>query len=100
MTIDEGVAFAVEGEKPPRPASAAKPRPQAVLTRRQLDIARLVADDLSNRQIAARLFVSERTVETHITNILNKLGLRSRTQISRWMADLNRPGLTAAEEQP
>jgi DNA-binding NarL/FixJ family response regulator len=44
--------------------------------------------------------LSERTVETHITNILNKLGLNSRTQISRWMADLNETGLTAAEERP
>jgi DNA-binding NarL/FixJ family response regulator len=34
--------------------------------------------------------LSERTVETHITNILNKLGLASRTQISRWMADPGR----------
>jgi DNA-binding NarL/FixJ family response regulator len=51
-----------------------------VLTRRQLQIARLIADDLTNRQIAARLFLSERTVETHITNILNKLGLNSGIQ--------------------
>ena len=58
-----------------------------MLTERQLEIARLVADDLTNRQIAARLFLSERTVETHITNILNKLGLSSRVQLSRWMTD-------------
>jgi DNA-binding CsgD family transcriptional regulator len=100
MTIDEGVAFAVEGEQHPSPAPATRSRPPAVLTRRQLDIARLVADDLSNKQIADRLFLSERTVETHITNILNKLGLNSRTQISRWMADLNEPALTKVEERP
>jgi DNA-binding NarL/FixJ family response regulator len=70
------------------------------ITRRQLEIARLIADDLSNRQIAARLFVSERTVETHVTNILNKLGLNSRIQLSRWMAGLTEPGLTAPEERP
>jgi len=44
--------------------------------------------------------LSERNVETHITNILNKLSLKSRTQISRWMAGLNEPELTAAEERP
>jgi predicted ATPase/DNA-binding CsgD family transcriptional regulator len=100
MTIDEGVAFTVEGEQQPKPTSVARSRPHAALTRRQLDIARLIADDLTNRQIAARLFLSERTVETHVTNILNKLGLNSRTQISRWIADLNGPGLTAAEKRP
>src|SRR5262249_39737227 len=75
LTIDEGVAFATEGEQRSKPTPAARPRPPAVLTRRQLDIARLVADGLSNRQIAARLVLSERTVETHVTNILNRLGL-------------------------
>src|SRR5437588_2847655 len=52
MTIDEGVAFAVAGKPPPQPAQAAQTRPHAVLTRRQLEIARLVANGLSNRQIA------------------------------------------------
>ena len=87
MTIDAGVAFATEGEQRLKPASEARSRPPAALTRRQLEIARLVADGLSNRQIAARLFLSERTVETHITNILNRLGLSSRIQLSRWMAE-------------
>jgi DNA-binding CsgD family transcriptional regulator len=100
MTIGEGVAFAVEDKQPPKPAPAAKPESQAVLTGRQLDVARLIAGDLSNKQIAARLFLSERTVETHITNILNKLGLGSRIQISRWMTGLSEPGVDPAEERP
>jgi len=39
-------------------------------------------------------------VETHITNMLNKLGLNSRVQISRWVDGLDAPGLTAAADQP
>ncbi len=92
MTLDEGVAFAVADKQRPQPAPAVKTDPHAVLTRRQLEIARLIADDLTNRQIAARLFLSERTVETHVTNILNKLGLGSRIQLSRWMAGVTEPG--------
>jgi non-specific serine/threonine protein kinase len=92
MAVSEAVAFAVEDRLPPKPGAAARPKSRAVLTGRQLDIARLVAEDLSNKQIAARLFLSERTVETHITNILNKLGLNSRMQLSRWVADAAEQG--------
>jgi DNA-binding NarL/FixJ family response regulator len=88
MTIDEGVAFAVEEKPAPQPAPPVRSAPDTALTPRQLEIAWLIADDLTNRQIAGRLFLSERTVETHITNILNKLGLNSRIQLSRWIAEL------------
>jgi predicted ATPase/DNA-binding CsgD family transcriptional regulator len=88
MTIDEGVAFAVANQQAPRSAPAVKAASHTELTPRQLEIAQLIAEDLTNRQIADRLFLSERTVETHITNMLNKLGLNSRVQLSRWLAEL------------
>ena len=88
MTIDEGVIFAVADKPTHKPAPPVKSAPDTVLTSRQLEIARLIAEGLTNRQIADRLFLSERTVETHITNMLNKLGLSSRIQLSRWIAEL------------
>lgn len=57
------------------------------LTPREQDVVILVADGLSNRAIAEALFVSERTVETHVSNALNKLGFNSRTQIATWAVE-------------
>jgi predicted ATPase/DNA-binding CsgD family transcriptional regulator len=53
---------------------------------READVARLVADGLTNKQIGARLFISERTVDSHVRSILNKLGFSSRAQIAAWIA--------------
>jgi predicted ATPase/DNA-binding CsgD family transcriptional regulator len=55
------------------------------LAKRELEVGRLVAEGLSNKQIGARLFISDRTVAAHVSNIMNKLGLNSRTQIAVWM---------------
>lgn len=58
--------------------------PTADLTPRELEVVLLVADGRTNQQIATRLGVSERTARTHVSNILTKLGLTSRTQIAMW----------------
>ena len=61
-----------------------------LLGKRESDVARLVAEGLSNKQIGARPFISERAVDSHIRSILNKLGFNSRAQIAVWMASSNR----------
>ena len=57
-----------------------------VLAKREGEVARLIAGGLTNKQIGARLFISERTVETHVRSILNKLGFNTRAQIAAWMS--------------
>lgn len=54
------------------------------LTRREREVAAMVAAGLTNRQIAERLFIAERTAEGHVERIRNKLGVRSRTEVATW----------------
>jgi DNA-binding NarL/FixJ family response regulator len=56
----------------------------AELTVRELDVLRLVGAGWANKEIAARLGISERTARTHVSNILGKLGVTSRTQAALW----------------
>jgi DNA-binding NarL/FixJ family response regulator len=49
-------------------------------------VPRVVADGLADKQIGARLFISERTVDSHVRSILNKPGFSSRARIAAWMA--------------
>lgn len=69
-------------------ASPATPLPpdDGTLTRRQQEVAQLVAQGLSDREIAARLTISIRTAESHVEQILARLGFRSRAQIAAWVA--------------
>ncbi len=87
MSRDEAVALAI-GEA----AVADSGTPlrdgdrEGVLAKREAEVARLIAEGLTNKQIGARLFISERTVDSHVHSILNKFGFNSRSQIAGWVA--------------
>jgi predicted ATPase/DNA-binding CsgD family transcriptional regulator len=85
LSRDAAVRLALREDLPPA-GTAGTDATSALLGRRATDVARLVAEGLSNKEIGARLFISERTVETHVRNILNRLGFNSRAQIATWIA--------------
>ncbi|CAM5693272.1 hypothetical protein AQI96_37355 [Streptomyces canus] len=75
----------------PKPASTVAESGEdslALLTRRERKVAELLAKGMSNADIAADLVLSRRTVESHVQNILNKLGFHSRTQVASWISRL------------
>ncbi len=74
MTTEDAVAFAVEDRLPSQAKMVVKPKSEIRLTKRELEIAGLIAHEMTSRDIATKLFISERTVEAHVTNMLNKLG--------------------------
>jgi len=97
MRSDHAVAYALEEDRPEPSATS------GLLSRRELEVVRLLAAGMTNKQIAAKLFLSERTAEGHVERIRGKLGVRSRTEVATWAvaeglasADLDRgqPGST------
>ncbi|MER7986138.1 LuxR C-terminal-related transcriptional regulator [Streptomyces noursei] len=81
LTIEETLALALRE----RAQAASKgPHPAAKLTRREREVADLVGEGLSNKEIAARLVISLRTAEGHVEKVLTKLGFNTRTQIASW----------------
>ena len=84
LSRDQAVRYALTDEVGSDPAeAAAEPSP---LTRRETEVAALVAEGLSNPEIAERLVISVRTAQGHVENILRKLGFTSRTMIAAWAA--------------
>ena len=84
IPLERAVEYALSEEEPEpeRP-----PQRSVTLTRREHEVAILVAKHLSNLQIASHLTLSEHTVATHIRHILKKLGLHSRTQIAAYFRE-------------
>jgi DNA-binding NarL/FixJ family response regulator len=72
-------------------------RAAAMLSRRESDVVRLIADGLTARQIATRLRLSQRTVETHISSLYEKLGVRTRVQAVQRAATLGLVDLSAPD---
>lgn len=66
-------------------ADAVPPVVANPLTKRENEIAELVATGMTNREIADRLVIARRTAETHVDHILGKLGFTNRTQIAAWV---------------
>jgi DNA-binding NarL/FixJ family response regulator len=96
MPLEEAAEYALSsGEGSTTPPEVTSPPEQEAsaggqlpgLTRREKEIAALVARGLTSRQIASKLVLSTRTVDKHVTNILKKLGLHSREQIAARTAE-------------
>jgi DNA-binding CsgD family transcriptional regulator len=81
VAMGEGLASGAVDEPPTTLRGA------AALTRQEVVVSALVSEGLTNREVASRLFVSTNTVETHLRHVFAKLGVRSRTELSRKITD-------------
>jgi non-specific serine/threonine protein kinase len=90
MSMEEAIEYALSMEEPVPPTPpAARVEPKVAeashaLTRREKEVAALVARGLTNRRVASELSISEHTAATHVAKILKKLDLHSRSQLTAW----------------
>ena len=83
---DEAIRLALD-ESTRRSSAGSTDGGRGVLGKRETEVAGLVAEGLTNKEIAARLLISERTVDSHVRGIFNKLGFNTRSQIASWSAN-------------
>lgn len=98
FTEADGIAFALGARLRTRPATAVRGS-APVLSAREGQVAALVGQGLTDRQIADRLVISRRTAEGHVANSLSKLGFTSRTQLAAWSATLGDGGGVSPQER-
>jgi predicted ATPase/DNA-binding NarL/FixJ family response regulator len=87
LPLEEIVAEALAPAEPAEPQASSSDIRPSPLTRREREVAALIARGLTNRQIAETLFIAERTADTHVEHILAKLGLGSRAQVAAWVVE-------------
>lgn len=103
LTLEEALAIcseqAAQEDRESKPAGRGRPRKRGAdeLTDRESDVAALVAKGMTNAEIASRLVLSVRTVESHVANAMQKLGVRTRTELVAWV--VGGGGLPGAEER-
>ena len=83
--LGSGILYAVGLEKRPNAVEPSRSGSAIELSKREREVAELLARGMSNREIAQRLFLSERTVDNHVHHILDKLGFDSRVQVATWL---------------
>jgi len=84
LTFSSSIHIAATDVPTPLPAESGTPELAHNLTRRELEILRLVAEGSSNSQLAQMLWVTEQTVKFHLSNVYRKLNVTNRTEASRW----------------
>jgi non-specific serine/threonine protein kinase len=87
MDLDRAIAYALDNAPQSPPPRADEASPLGGLSARESEVAQLIARGRTNRQIAEKLVISERTAARHVENILAKLGLPNRTQVARWAVE-------------
>jgi non-specific serine/threonine protein kinase len=86
MGAEPAAHFARRDTAPPEPSGSTTRQPSSTLSKREREVASLIAQGLSNREVADNLVISQRTAEGHVARIMDKLGVHSPAGIATWVA--------------